>query len=84
MASKMAFARYKYIQIHLVTRVIPHFDVILTGQSVYGTIFMIQGQRQGQEVNSKVKNMFFNVFLQIWIATSLKPFWCDFDWIINF
>ena len=38
------------------TSVLPQFDVILTGQSIYGTIFMIPGHLQGQKVNSKVKN----------------------------
>ena len=38
------------------TSVIPQFDVILTGQSIYRTIFMIQGHIQGQKVISKVKN----------------------------
>ena len=41
---------------------IPQFDLILTGQSIYGTIFMIQGHLQGQKVNSKV-NFFFKISL---------------------
>ena len=43
-------------QIKVGTSVTPQFDVILTGQSIHGTIFMIQGHLQGQKVNSKVKN----------------------------
>ena len=43
-------------QIKVGTSVILQFDLILTGQSIYGTIFMIQGHHQGQKVNSKVKN----------------------------
>ena len=38
------------------TSVIPRFDMILTGKSIYGIVFMIQGHLQGQNVNSKVKN----------------------------
>ena len=43
-------------QIKVGTGVIPQFDVILTGQSIYRTIFMIICHLQGQKVNSKVKN----------------------------
>ena len=39
-------------QIKLGTTVIPHFLVILTGQSISGIIFMTL---QGQKVNFKVK-----------------------------
>ena len=44
-------------QIKVGTSVIPQFDVILTGQSIYCTIFMIQGHLQGQKINLKVKNL---------------------------
>ena len=37
------------------TSVIPHFYVILTGQSISCIIFKIQGNHQGQKVNFKVK-----------------------------
>ena len=42
-------------QIKVGTSIIPQFDVILTGQSICGTNFMIQGHLQGQKVNSMVK-----------------------------
>ena len=37
------------------TSVIPHFRVILTGQSISCIIFMTQGHFQDQKVNFKVK-----------------------------
>ena len=37
------------------TSVIPHFCVILTGQSISCNFFMTQGHFQGQKVNFKVK-----------------------------
>ena len=37
------------------TSVIPHFRVILTGQSISCIIVMNQGHLQGQKVNFKVK-----------------------------
>ena len=37
------------------TSVIPHFHVILTGQSISCIICMTQGQLQGQKVNFRVK-----------------------------
>ena len=37
------------------TSVIPHFHVILTGQSICCIIFKIQGHHQGEKVNLKVK-----------------------------
>ena len=37
------------------TSVIPHFYVILPGQSISCIIFKIQGHHQGQKVNFKVK-----------------------------
>ena len=37
------------------TSVIPHFHMILTGQSISCIIFMIQGHLQGQKINFKVK-----------------------------
>ena len=44
-----------YIPIVSGTSVIPHFHVILTGQSISCIIFMIQGHFQGQKVNFIVK-----------------------------
>ena len=41
-------------QMKLGTSVIPHCQVILTGQSISGIIFMIQGHFQGQKVNLRV------------------------------
>ena len=46
-------------QIKVGTSVIPQFAVILTGKSIYGTIFTIQGHLQGQKLNSKVKKKCF-------------------------
>ena len=37
------------------TSVIPHFYVILTGQSIFCIIFKIQCLHQGEKVNFKVK-----------------------------
>ena len=37
------------------TSVIPHFHVILTGQSIYCIILMTGGHLQGQKVNFKIK-----------------------------
>ena len=37
------------------TSVIPHFRVILTGQSISSIIFMTQGHFQGQKAHFKVK-----------------------------
>ena len=42
-------------QIKLVTTVIPHFRVILTGKSISDNIFRTQGNHQGHKVNFKVK-----------------------------
>ena len=42
-------------EMKLGTSVIPQFHVILTGQSILETIFIIQGHLRGQEVNVKVK-----------------------------
>ena len=44
-----------FLQIKLRTSVIPLFDVILTGEFIFGTILMIQGHLQGQKVLFKVK-----------------------------
>ena len=41
--------------IKLGASVIPFFYMILTGQSISKTIFIIQGHLQGQTVNFKVK-----------------------------
>ena len=42
-------------EMKLGTSVIPHFQVILTGQSISETILIIQSHLQGQKVNFKVK-----------------------------
>ena len=42
-------------QMELGTSVIPHFDIILTGQSISENILFIQSHLQGQNVNFKVK-----------------------------
>ena len=56
--------------------------MILTGQSIYGIICMIQGHLQGQKVNSKVKNKIKNSFPKN--INSKNLFMCDFDWMIKF
>ena len=58
MAAKMdAKSRSNMIfqQMKLGTSAIPHFHVILTGQSISRIILNIQGHLQGQKVNFKVK-----------------------------
>ena len=42
-------------EMNLGTSAIPHFHVILTGQSIYEIILIIQGHLQGQKVNFRVK-----------------------------
>ena len=42
-------------QMKLGTSVIPHFYVILTGQSISEIILIIQGHLQARKVNFKVK-----------------------------
>ena len=45
--------------------VIPNFHGISTDKSIYGIMFVIQGDLQGQKVNSKVKflkNIIFNKY----------------------
>ena len=42
-------------EMKLGTSVIPHFYVILPGQSIYEIILIIQGHFQGQKDNFKVK-----------------------------
>ena len=42
-------------QMKLGTTVIPHFRVILTGQSISDIIFMTLGHFRGEKVNLKVK-----------------------------
>ena len=44
-----------FSQMKLETSVIPHFQVILTRQSISYIILMTQGHLQGQKVNFKVK-----------------------------
>ena len=57
--SQMSISRSNMIfeELKLGTSVIPHFYVILTGQSISETILIIQGHLQGQKVNFKVKRM---------------------------
>ena len=43
-------------QMKLGTTVIPHFRVILTGQSISDIIFMTLGHFRGQKVNLKKSN----------------------------
>ena len=38
-------------EMKLGTRVVPHFNGILTEQSIFETILIIQGHLQGQKVN---------------------------------
>ena len=47
--------KYDFQEMKLGINVIPHFYVILTGQSISETILIIQGHLQGQKVNFKVK-----------------------------
>ena len=51
------------------TSVIPHFHVILTGQSISCIILMTQGHLQGQKDNFKVKE----AKIQIKIGTCAIP-----------
>ena len=65
------------------TSVIPHFHVILTGQSISETIFIIQGHLQGEKVNFKVKQE------KILVSTNKARKMCNtsfslaFDWKIH-
>ena len=55
--------KYDFNQIKLGTCVLPHFHGILTGNSIFFIVFVIQGDLQGQKVNLKVKflkNVIFN------------------------
>ena len=47
--------KYNFSRKKLGASVIPHFYVILTGQSISETIFIIQGHFQGQKDYFKVK-----------------------------
>ena len=47
--------KYDFQQMKLGTSVIPHFHVILPGQSSSEAILLIQSHLQGQKVNFKVK-----------------------------
>ena len=49
------FCRFKVKDQEMKLGVIPHFYVILTGQSISDTILIIQGHLQGQQINFKVK-----------------------------
>ena len=42
-------------EIKLGTSVIPHFHVILTGQSIFENILLIQGHIQVRKIDVKVK-----------------------------
>ena len=55
MAAKYVRANMIFQQMKSGTSVIPHFHVILTGQSISCIIFMTQGHLEGQKVNFKVK-----------------------------
>ena len=46
--------KYDFLGMKLGTSVIPHFYVILTGESISETILILQGHLQGQKVNFKV------------------------------
>ena len=48
-------------EMKLGTSVIPHFHVILTGQSISETILIIQGHLQGQKVNFKAIPLFHGI-----------------------
>ena len=61
------------------TSVIPHFHVILTGQSISCIILMTQGHLQGQKDNFKVKEAKIP-FLQINIGTCVIPL---LQWILS-
>ena len=68
-----------FYQMKLETCVIPNFDRISTGKSIYGIIFVIQSDLQDQKVNFKVKffkNIIFNKYKNSKNNTS---FWCDFE-----
>ena len=54
--SKVNFkVKYDFQQMKLGTSVIPHFHVVLTGQSISKIILIIQGHLQSETVNFKVK-----------------------------
>ena len=55
MAADISKSNMIFQQMKPGTSVIPHFYVILTGQSVSCIIFMTQCHLQGQNVNFKVK-----------------------------
>ena len=55
MASRYFKVKYDFSTNEAETSVIPHFHVILTGQSISCIIFMTQGILEGQKVNFKVK-----------------------------
>ena len=55
MAADISKSNMIFQQMKPGTSVIPHFHVILTGQSVSCIIFMTQCHLQGQNVNFKVK-----------------------------
>ena len=55
MAADISRSNMIFQQIKPGTSVIPHFHVILTGQSVSCFIFMTQGHLRGQKVHFKVK-----------------------------
>ena len=53
---------------------IPHFHGILTGKFIYGFMFVIQGNLQGQKVNLMVK------FLNILFLTNTNSSKSDFQY----
>ena len=53
---------------------IPHFHGILTGKFIYGIMFVIQGNLQGQKVNLMVK------FLKILFLTNTNSSKSDFQY----
>ena len=60
------------------TSVIPHFHVILTGQSISCIIFMTQGQLQSQTVNFRVKSA------NLPFLTNKAKNTCDTSFLWNF
>ena len=59
--------------------VIPHFYGISTGKSIYGTMFVIQGDLQGQKVNSKVKFLKILFLINTNSSKCNTYFLCDFE-----
>ena len=74
------------------TCVISLFHGILSEKSIYGNILLIQGNLQGQEVISKVKDKMAVRYFKVKYDFSTNEarnkcntlFSCDFDWEIHF